>query len=89
MNSRKISCIAGAAMAFGLSGCARTPSVDVFGSYFPVWMFCLGGGIALTLAIRFLLIRAKLDTELGPRALVYPSLAALFTCAIWLVGFHD
>ena len=76
-------------MAFALSGCARTPSVDVFGSYFPVWMFCLGGGIALTLVVRILLIRAKLDTELGPRALVYPSLAALFTCAIWLVGFHD
>jgi hypothetical protein len=73
----------------GLSGCARTPSVDVFGSFFPVWMFCLAGGILLTLVARRLLVVAAIDKDLGPPALIYPCLAALLACAIWMVGFHD
>jgi hypothetical protein len=65
----------------------RAPSLDVFGSYFPIWMFCIGAAVLLTLAVRFVLVRSKLDTELGPRFLVYPSMVALFACAIWLVLF--
>lgn len=72
-----------------LSGCARTPSVDIFGSFFPVWMFCLAGGVLLTLAVRFVLLSIHMEQEIGPRVLVYPSLTALFTCLIWMVGFHD
>lgn len=74
---------------FGLSGCARTPSMDVFGSFFPVWMFCLAGGILLTLGVRHVLVMAAYDKKLGPPALIYPSMATLFACVIWLVGFHD
>jgi hypothetical protein len=64
------------------------PSVDILGSFFPIWMFCLIGGILLTLAVRFLFIRIKLDGELGARVVVYPSMVALFACAIWL-GFFS
>jgi hypothetical protein len=70
-----------------LSGWERAPSVDVLGSFFPVWMFCIGAGILLTLAVRFLLIRVKLDGEVGPRVIVYPGMVALFACAIWLGCF--
>ena len=66
----------------------RAPSVDVFGSFFPIWMFCFVAGIVLTLAVRFVLIRVRLDEELGPRAVVYPSMVALFACSIWLVWFR-
>jgi hypothetical protein len=41
----------------------------------------------LTLAFRFLFIRTKLDGELGPRVIVYPSMVALFAFTIWLVRF--
>ena len=75
--------------AFTLSGCSRTPSVDVFGSFFPVWMFCLAGGVVLTMITRSALIWTRLDQELRLRPLVYSSLAGLFTCLIWMVGFHD
>lgn len=50
-------------------------------------MFCIIGGILLTLAVRLLLIRVDLDAEIGPRVIVYPSLVALFACSIWLVFF--
>jgi len=64
------------------------PSLNILGSLFPIWMFCLLAGILLTLAVRFLLVRAGLDTEVGPRPIIYPSLVALFACAIWLVWFQ-
>jgi len=66
---------------------SHAPSLDVFGSFFPIWMPCIAAAILLTLAARFLLIRVRLDGELGPRVIVYPSMAALFACAIWLVFF--
>jgi hypothetical protein len=66
---------------------SHAPSLDVFGSFFPIWMLCIAAAIVLTLAARLLLIRARLDGELGPQVIVYPSLAALFACAIWLVFF--
>jgi hypothetical protein len=66
---------------------SHAPSLDVFGSFFPIWLLCIAAAILLTLAVRFLLIQARLDGELGPRVIVYPSLAALFACAIWLVFF--
>ena len=63
------------------------PSVNILGSFFPIWMFCIIGGILVTLAVRLLLIRVNLDAEIGPRVIVYPSLVALFACSIWLVFF--
>jgi YtcA-like protein len=65
----------------------HSPSLDIFGSFFPIWMLCIVAAILLTLAARFVLIRARLDGELGPRVVIYPSMVALFACAIWLVFF--
>jgi len=46
-------------------------------------------GIGLTISVRYLLIRANLQEELGPRAVIYPSLVALFTFTIWLIFYRD
>jgi hypothetical protein len=64
------------------------PSVNVFGSFFPIWMICIGAGAALTFVTRRVLVRARLDNELAPRLLVYPSMVTLFACTIWLVFFR-
>ena len=66
---------------------SHSPSLDLFGSFFPIWMLCIAAAVLLTLAARFVLIRARLDGELGPRVVIYPSMVALFACAIWLVVF--
>jgi hypothetical protein len=50
-------------------------------------MLCIAAAVLLTLAARFVLIRTRLDGELGPRVVIYPSMVALFACAIWLVFF--
>jgi hypothetical protein len=64
------------------------PSVDFFGSFFPVWMFCIAAAAVLTVGARWVLVRARLDNELRPRLLVYPSMVTLFACTIWLVFFQ-
>ena len=66
---------------------SRAPSLDVFGSFFPIWMLCIAAAILITLAVRLLLVRLRLDGELGPRVIIYPSMVTLFTCTIWLVFF--
>jgi hypothetical protein len=71
-----------------LSGCQRAPSVDILGSFFPIWIFCIVLGAILAVAARQVFIRVGLDTELGPGILIYPSLAALFAFTIWLIFFR-
>lgn len=64
------------------------PSVDLFGSFFPIWMVCIAVAAVLTGAARFLLIRVGLEEQLGPRLIIYPSMITLFACTIWLVFFQ-
>jgi hypothetical protein len=70
------------------TGCARAPAVDVIGSYFPVWMISLTIGVILTFAIRFLLVKLRLESEVGPLAIFYPSLLTLLTSVLWLILFR-
>jgi hypothetical protein len=69
-----------------LAGCERAPSFDILGSYFPAWLVCLMLAILLTVLARWLLLRLQIAVVLP--ILVYPSLTALFTFALWLVFFR-
>ena len=68
-----------------LSGCSRSPSFDIVGSFFPAWLVCLFLGILLAVFTHWLLLRQKIAIVFP--ILVYPSLAALFTFLLWLVFF--
>ena len=70
------------------TGCSRAPSISIIGSFFPVWMICLVMGVILAFAVRSLLLRYRLESEVGPLALFYPSVVALFTCLLWLIFFR-
>jgi len=80
------------AIAIALSllstSCARAPSVDVLGSFFPVWMVCLTIGVFLTFGLRILLLRTRMEPEVGPLALFYPCAVILFTGLLWLIFFR-
>jgi hypothetical protein len=69
-------------------GCQHAPSIDIIGSFFPVWMLCLLIAVILTFVIRHLLIRSKLESQIGPLVLFYPSLVLLLACLIWLIFFR-
>ena len=77
-----------AALSSVLVGCARAPSVDILGSFFPVWMVCLSAAVILTFFARSLVVRCKLESHVGPVALFYPSAVVLFCCALWLIFFR-
>lgn len=72
--------------AFLPAGCSRAPSVDVLGSFFPAWLLCLILAILLTALVRLALSRFHMKLALP--VLVYPSLAAVFTFALWLIFFY-
>jgi len=71
-----------------LTGCVRAPSVDIIGSYFPVWMICLTAAVVLAFVSRKVLVRYKLEPHLGSPALFYPCLVVLFSCLLWFTLFR-
>jgi hypothetical protein len=64
------------------------PQINIIGSFFPSWMLCLLIGIGAALIVRLLLVRTGIDPYVGPRALVYPSLAILVTLVLWVAFFR-
>jgi len=64
------------------------PQINIIGSFFPSWMLCALIGILVALGTRGLFVRASIDPYVGPRALVYPSLAVLVTLGLWLAFFR-
>jgi YtcA family len=64
------------------------PQINLIGSFFPSWMLCALVGIVVTLVARALFVRSGIDPYVGPRALVYPSLALLVTLVLWLSFFR-
>jgi NhaP-type Na+/H+ or K+/H+ antiporter len=69
-------------LAICITGCARAPSFDILGSFFPAWLMCLAVGLLLSFAAHWLLSRAGI--VIAVPILTYPCLTALFTCALWL-----
>lgn len=64
------------------------PQINVIGSFFPSWMLCAAIGIVVAVLARRLFLRLGVDPYLGPRALVYPSLALLVTLVLWVTLFR-
>ena len=69
------------------AGC--NPLVNVEGSFFPAWMFCLVAGVALSGAARGLFVLLRLEPHLGPPVLVYPSLTLLVSVLTWLALYRS
>ena len=64
------------------------PQINVVGSFFPSWMLCAAIGIGVAVIARLLFVRLGVDPYVGPRALVYPSLAILVTLVLWVALFR-
>ena len=88
MSYPKASCTVLSGLSLLLSGCDHSPSIDIFGSFFPAWMVCLATAIPLAFGARALLVRLRLENEVGPLALFYPFSVVLFTSLLWLIFFR-
>ena len=76
-----------ALLAIAISGCGRAPTFNILGSFFPSWLICLAIGIILAVIANRVFARFALDKEILWPIVVYPCLALLFACALWLILF--
>ncbi len=74
-------------IALGATGCSRSPSFNILGSFFPAWLLCMVAGIVLAGITNWLLGRYKLEKHLAWPIVVYPCLAAFFSFTLWLLFF--
>lgn len=79
-------CLAGLSLAASLAsiGCSHAPEYSIFGSFFPVWIFCAAGGLLLMAGARALIARTAISEYLGAPVLLYLSMAIFFACMLWL-----
>ena len=75
-------------LALALTGCARSPSFNVLGSYFPGWIACMVASILLTALVRVVLNRLQWEQQVPALPLFYFSIALLIACLIWLITFE-
>jgi hypothetical protein len=68
------------------AGC--DPVIDIAGADFPSWLICVIAGIALAAVLRTLLAAIRLEPNLGPLTVVYPCLALLLSCVVWMIFFN-
>ena len=70
-----------------LVGCSHAPEYSIFGSFFPVWIFCSAGGAVLTAGARALIARTAMGEYLTASVLVYLSMAVFLACVLWLLFY--
>jgi hypothetical protein len=81
--------LAGLSLAapLALVGCSHAPEYSIFGSFFPVWIFCSVGGLVLAAGARALIARTAIAEHLAAPVLSYLSMAIFFTCMLWLLFY--
>jgi hypothetical protein len=82
-------CVAGLPIVAMLlsAGCSHAPEYSIFGSFFPVWIFCAVGGLLLMSAARSLIIRTAFSEHIAAPVLFYISMAIFLACMLWLVFY--
>jgi hypothetical protein len=70
-----------------LVGCSHGPEYTIFGSYFPVWIFCSAGGLVLATGARALIARTAIAEHLAAPVLFYLSMAIFLACMLWLLFY--
>ena len=70
-----------------LVGCSHAPEYSIFGSFFPVWIFCAAGGLVLAAGARVLIARTVIAEHLVAPVLLYLSMATFFSCVLWLLFY--
>jgi hypothetical protein len=64
------------------------PVVNVAGANFPAWLLCAIVGAGLSAIFRPVFAATGIEPYLGPRLLIYPCLAILLACLIYLIFFN-
>jgi hypothetical protein len=68
--------------------CSYVAILTVAGANFPAWMLCVILGAIGAAVVRLPLTAIGIEPHLGPRTIIYPSLAFLIGCAFYLIFFN-
>jgi YtcA family len=68
-------------------GCSHAPEYSIFGSFFPVWIFCSLGGLLLMTGARALIVHTAIAEHLAAPVLFYISMAIFLSCLLWLLFY--
>ncbi len=71
---------------FAFTAC--DPVITIAGANFPSWLLCMMAGAILAAMVRPLLVLARLERQLGPLTIFYPSLIAMFAMIVWIIFFN-
>ena len=74
-------------VAPALVGCSHAPEYSIFGSFFPVWIFCAVGGLLLTTGARAFIARTAIADHLAAPLLLYLGMAIFLSCVLWLLFY--
>ena len=66
---------------------ACDPVVNVAGANFPAWLLCVIVGAIMAMILRQVFAASGIEPHLGPLLLIYPCLAMLLACLIYLIFF--
>ena len=72
-----------------LTGCRGAPSINVLGSFFPGWMFCMAIGVVGSLLLRQVFIKKNIEPYLPMRVPVYICLWLFISLLSWLLFFRN
>ncbi|HEY4144392.1 YtcA family lipoprotein [Pinirhizobacter sp.] len=73
------------AVAAICSGCAHSPTLSIFGSFFPTWLACALLGVIFAFVVRAVCRKRGWDTQLPAPVFFYLACAAAFTFGAYLV----
>ena len=71
-----------------LAMAACDPVVNIAGANFPAWLLCAIVGAVFAAASRPVFSVSGIEPYLGPLLLIYPCLAVLLGCAVYLIFFN-
>ena len=86
MNMRRLT-ICSAVMLLSAPLAACDPVVNIAGANFPAWLLCAILGGILAASSRPIFTATRLEPHLGPLPIIYPSLAVLLACIVYLIFF--
>ncbi len=67
---------------------ACDPVVNIAGANFPAWLLCAVVGAILAATFRPVFAATGIEPYLGPLLLIYPCLAVLLACLVYLFFFN-
>jgi len=67
---------------------ACDPVVNIAGANFPAWLLCVIAGAILAASFRPVFAASGIEPHLGPPLLIYPCLAVVLACLVYLIFFN-